>query len=65
MVAELECSIPGCPPRETVIAFWTAAGERRQFRLFKTVDTVAADDLPPWWMRDALLPPNYADCQCC
>ena len=23
MVAEVACAVPGCPPLETVVAFWT------------------------------------------
>jgi nitrate reductase molybdenum cofactor assembly chaperone NarJ/NarW len=31
MVSELACSVPGCPPIETHVVFWTAAG-RHHFR---------------------------------
>ena len=31
MVLELACSVPGCPPLETHVVFWTAAG-RHHFR---------------------------------
>src|SRR5262249_5216746 len=28
LVTELACTLPGCPPRETVVAFWTAEDRR-------------------------------------
>ena len=34
MVSELACSVPGCPPLETHVVFWTAAG-RHHFKIFK------------------------------
>ena len=64
LVAEVSCRLPGCPPRETVVAFWL--GEtRHQFKLFKPVVEVTADDLPPAWMRDALVPLDGMECECC
>jgi len=27
MVSKLACSVPGCPPIETHVVFWTAAGD--------------------------------------
>ena len=64
LVAEIACAVPGCPPLETVIAFW--ADERRHhFKIFKPVAEVAADDLPPAWLRDALIVPDGFECDCC
>ena len=41
LVAEVACAVPGCPPVETVIAFWS--GERRHhFKVFKPVLEVDA-----------------------
>jgi nitrate reductase delta subunit len=31
-VSEVTCALPGCPPRETVVAFWTGNDTRHQFR---------------------------------
>lgn len=72
MVTELACAVPGCPPLETVIVFWPAATDniasaalRHHCKVFKPVQQVVADDLPPWWMKDALaMPPDWA-CGCC
>ena len=64
LVAEVACAIPGCPPIETVIAFWT--GERRHhFKVFKPVAEVTSDDLPPSWMKQALAVPDDFQCDCC
>jgi hypothetical protein len=65
LVSELACNLPGCPPLETVIAFWTGDAQRHHCKVFKPVQQVLDDDLPPWWMRDALaVPPDFA-CDCC
>ena len=54
LVTELACALPGCPPLETVIAFWTATAQRHQTKIFKPVQQVQPDDLPPYWMKSAL-----------
>lgn len=68
LVTELACALPGCPPLETVIAFWTGSDSdalRHHHKVFKPVQQVSEDDLPPWWMKDALaVPPDWA-CSCC
>jgi hypothetical protein len=64
MVAELACALPGCPPLETVVGFWV--GERHHhFKVFKPLEAVARDDLPPSWLRDALAVPGGFECGCC
>jgi hypothetical protein len=65
MVAELACTVPGCPPVETVFAFWLEDGQRRQFKIFKPAAEITEADLPPWWMKDALILPDWIDCSCC
>jgi len=68
MVTELACAVPGCPPLETVIVFWPAAGDpvqRHHCKVFKPVQQLVVDDLPPWWMKDALATPPDWDCSCC
>ena len=63
-VSEIACPLPGCPPLETVVAFWIA--ERcYQFKLFKPVGEVLIDDLPYAWFKDALALPEGFDCDCC
>jgi hypothetical protein len=65
MVAEVACTLPGCPPLETVVAFWSADATRHQFKLFKPVGAVVADDLPPTWMKPALVVDESAGLECC
>jgi nitrate reductase delta subunit len=48
-----------------VFAFWPEDGQRRQFKVFKAAADVEAGDLPPWWMKDALILPDWIDCECC
>ncbi len=54
MVSEVACGVPGCPPIETHIVFWTARG-RHHFKVFKPLADVAEDDLPPAFMKNALI----------
>ena len=65
LVAEVACARPGCPPLETVVTFWTAAGERHWFKVFKPVAEVAFDDLPPAWLKDALYAADPVEGACC
>ena len=54
MVAEITCGLPGCPPLETVVAFWTAPDRRHSCKVFKPLGDVCEEDLPPSWMKDAI-----------
>lgn len=53
--AEVACGLPGCPPIETVVSFWTAPDRRHSFKVFKPMCEVAEVDLPPSWMKDAII----------
>ena len=64
MVSEVTCSVPGCPPIETHLVFWTAAG-RHHFKIFKPLADVVEDDLPPAFMKNALIAFEGIDCDCC
>jgi nitrate reductase delta subunit len=64
MVSEVACSVPGCPPIETHLVFWTAAG-RHHYNIFKPLSDVVEDDLPPAFMKNALVVLDGADCDCC
>jgi hypothetical protein len=64
LVSELESASPGFPPLRTVVAFWIA--ERHyHFSVFKPLEAVLQDDLPPSWYRDALAVAAGIDCGCC
>ena len=64
LVAEVACAVPGCPPVETVIAFWSEE-RRHHFKVFKPVVDVTSDDLPPRWYKPALAVPDEFECTCC
>jgi len=64
-VREVEQTLAGFPPRETVVEFWDASGMRHHFKVFKPLGEVREDDLPPAWMKDALAMPQGYDCDCC
>jgi hypothetical protein len=65
LVTELTCGLPGCPPLETVVAFWTEDAKRHQFKIFRPVRDVVADDLPFAWLKDSLAVPEGFGCDCC
>ncbi len=64
MVSEIACSVPGCPPIETHVVFWTPAG-RHHFNIFKPLAEATNDDLPPAFMKNALVAAEGADLECC
>ena len=57
--------LPGFPPHETVVAFWTADGVRRHFKVFKRVEDVLESDIPPAFMKEALGEGDGISCSCC
>jgi hypothetical protein len=65
LVSEVACSLPGCPPLETVVAFWTEGDKRHHFKIFKPVTEVVNDDLPFYWLKDSLAVPDGFFCECC
>lgn len=65
LASELACILPGCPPLETVVVFWTADKTRHHFKIFKHADAVLNDDLPYAWMKPALAVPEGFDPSCC
>ena len=65
MVSESACEVPGGPPTQTVIAFWTQDGTRHRFRVFKPVTDIAEDDIPPAWLKASLAADEAIGCACC
>jgi hypothetical protein len=65
IVAEVACGLPGCPPVETVVAFWSSGDTRHQFKVFKPVRDVVEDDLPFAWLKEALAAFDGIGCDCC
>jgi hypothetical protein len=64
LVSELACALPGCPPLETIIAFWDNE-QRYHFKVFKPVAEIASEDLPFSWQKDSLAVPADFVCDCC
>jgi hypothetical protein len=64
MVSQIACAVPGCPPIETHVVFWTDAG-RHHFKIFKPLAQVSEDDLPPAFMKNALVALEGFECDCC
>ena len=64
VVTENTRALPGFPPRETVVGFWTADGTRHHYRVFKRIEDVAPEDLPPAWLKASLAWDGF-DCDCC
>jgi hypothetical protein len=64
-VEELAATERGFPPRETRITFWTGNDLRHQYRVFKPAQDVTQMDLPPWWMKDAIIVDEFPFCDCC
>ena len=54
-VEQLAATERGFPPFETRITFWTGNDSRHQYRVFKPAAEVMLADLPPWWMKDAII----------
>ncbi len=65
MVSEGDCEVPGGPPVQTVVAFWTQDGTRHRFRVFKPVTDVTDDDIPPAWLKSSLAGDDAIGCACC
>lgn len=65
LVTELACALPGCPPLETVVVFWTVDQTRHHFKIFKRVGEIQESDLPYAWMKPALAVPEGYDPSCC
>jgi nitrate reductase delta subunit len=65
MVSEVTCSLPGCPPLETIVVFWTGEDRRHHFKVFKPVQQVVPDDLPYAWLKDTLIVTDPFGCECC
>ena len=65
LVSEMACVLPGCPPLETHVLFLPPGGKRHHFKIFKPVTEVVMDDLPHAWLKDTLVVPEGAGCDCC
>jgi hypothetical protein len=65
MAAEITCGIPGCPPIETVVAFWSDDATRYRYKIFKPIAEVLYDDLPYAWLLPSLVDDGGLGLECC
>lgn len=65
LVSEIESGVPGFPPLQTVVAFWTAERKHYHYTIFKPLEKVVQDDLPPAWYKEALAVTAGVQCNCC
>jgi nitrate reductase delta subunit len=65
MAAQISCGTPGCPPIETIVAFWGGDGTRYRFKVFKPIAEVVYDDLPYAWLLPALVDDGGLGLECC
>jgi hypothetical protein len=65
MVSETASKLPGHPPLQTAVSFWTADEMRHHFTVFKRVEEVAEEDIPPAFMKAALALSDGISCSCC
>jgi nitrate reductase delta subunit len=65
IVSEVSSRLPGHPPLQTAVSFWTAQDARHHFTVFKRVEDVLEEDIPPAFMKDALALSEGIACSCC
>lgn len=65
IVTEGPTTLPGYPPVETLVAFWTLDGTRHHFKVFKPVEQIVEDDFPPPWLKASLAYSEGMQCPCC
>jgi hypothetical protein len=65
VVSEVSRMLPGWPAHETLVLFWTDGKTRHHFRVFKRVEEVAEDDIPPAWLKSSLTGEDGIQCACC
>jgi len=65
LATEIQCQVPGCPPLETVVAFWGSDNTRYRFKVFKPLAEVTEDDLPVAWSLPSLIDYDGLGCDCC
>ena len=66
VLTEAAGTLPGFPAHETMVVFWSGDdGRRHHFKVFKRVEEIAEDDIPPAFMKDALADGEGITCACC
>ena len=65
MITEAASKLPGYPPLQTAVSFWTQDNARHHFTVFKRIEDVAEADIPPAFMKAALALSEGISCACC
>jgi len=65
VVKQQATTLPGFPPFETVVDFWTRDELRHHFKIFKTAAEVREEDLPFAWQKNTLVVHEGYSCECC
>lgn len=65
LATQVPTALPGFPPVETVVAFWTDPASRSHFRVFKPAVEVREEDLPPAFLKNSLAGAQIFGCPCC
>lgn len=65
LVKERPSTLPGFPPVETIVDFWTTDETRHHFKVFKPRAEVLPDDLPFSWQKSTLAVRDGYGCECC
>jgi hypothetical protein len=65
VVTEIALALPGFPPLQTAVAFWSAEGTRHHFTIFKPIEHIVEADLPPGWLKESLAFSEGVECACC
>ena len=75
MVSEVASKLPGYPPLQTAVSFWTRGSptgwgdpedrQRHHFTVFKRVEEIEASDIPPAFMKSVLALSDGVACACC
>jgi nitrate reductase delta subunit len=65
IVTEAVPKLPGYPPLQTAVSFWTPDKQRHHFTVYKSVTEVAEEDIPPAWMKASLALSEGITCSCC
>lgn len=62
LVSEEPGRLPGFPPWDTTVRFWSGDGVRYRLRVFKPAAEVDAADLPVAWLLPGLIDDGEPDC---
>jgi len=65
VVRQQATTLPGFPPFETVVDFWTQDELHHHFKVFKTAAEVGDEDLPFAWQKNTLVVNEGYSCECC